>query len=247
MRRFACALALALASTACSKLGGDPCNPPREIVVKKVEPPDDNPYPPKTEKDTKRVRLAEATVRAFYTSRLDEAPLRERMKAPHDAELDDDKKGWNAFPYVGKREACVRSVECWSKDYAFLRRVASVASMYPAWIVSKVNMVHVMPWSVRRYEERTLAAESRHYNDDFKISEAAKRDYAKTGMLEAFSMPPLGLKDDEYVVDAIVEMKGKDGYWHIISVETDDDQGEPVLRYFDMIPIQNVTKWSCYR
>jgi hypothetical protein len=246
MRRAA-SLLFAL-TCACSKLGGggDPCNPPREILVKRVVPPDTNPYPPKDEKDKKRVRLAETAVRTFFSSRLDEAALRARLKAPHDPALDDTQKAWGAFDYQGKRESCLKDVECWSKDYVFLRRIAGLASMSPPWIVSKIHMIHTMPWSVRRYAERTLPPESRHYNDDFKIGEAAKQDYAKLDLYDVFILPPLGLKDDEYVVDAIVEWKGRDGYEHIVHIVGEDDAGEPVLRWLDTIPIQNITKWSCY-
>jgi hypothetical protein len=54
---------LLLAMAAVSARADDPCNPPREILVKRVLPPARNPYPPTDAGDQKRVQLALEAIR----------------------------------------------------------------------------------------------------------------------------------------------------------------------------------------
>jgi hypothetical protein len=159
-------LALALTVMACNRSSPvDPCASPTTIVDKHVVPPTDNPYPPATPADRKRVELAEATVRAFLGARLGEADLRARARRPHDPALDDTTKGPDAFHFADKEIDCVRNVECWSADYPFLLRAIGLASLTPPWIVSKPRWSHVVPWTLERYAERDLPIGSRHYTD----------------------------------------------------------------------------------
>lgn len=225
--------------------GRDPCNPPTTILVKRLVPPAQNPYPPADPLAQKRVALAAATIRAFYTTRLDEAALVPRANVPHDAGLDDFTKGPDAFEFQHKSAACLGNVDCWSKDYAFLKRIIGLASSSPPWLVKRTLWAHVVPWSLRRYAERALPPSEQRLNDDFKISEAQKRGYAGTSEPLVFSLPPLGLRADEYLVDAVVEMQGKQGWFHLLHVLADDAAGEPGLRWFELVPIQDITRPSC--
>ncbi len=110
---------------------GDPCNPPYTILVKHLVPPEKNPYPPSDALAQRRVRLANEAIAAFYTKQPDELALREHLKVLHDAGLDDTTKGPDAFEFQGKSSECLRDVTCWSKDYAFLKRLAGLASSLP--------------------------------------------------------------------------------------------------------------------
>ena len=228
-----------------ARRGGDPCNPPYMILVKHLIPPEKNPYPPSDALAQKRVQLASEAIAAFYTTKLDEAALRERMKVPHDASLDDATKGPDAFEFQGKSLACLRDIDCWSKDYAFLKRIAGLASSSPPWLVKRTLWAHVAPWSLRRYAERSLPIAERHLGNDFQIQEGQKHDYAATSEPLVFILPPLNLRDDEYLVDAVVQMQAQAGWFHLAFVVSDDAAGEPVLRWFDLIPIQDITRPSC--
>jgi len=225
--------------------GHDPCNPPTTILVKHLVPPAQNPYPPADALAQKRVALATETIRAFYTTRLDQAALAPRANVPHDAGLDDFTKGPDAFEFQLKSADCLGNLDCWSKDYPFLKRVIGLASSSPPWLVKRTLWAHVVPWSLRRYAERALPPAEQHLNDDFKISEAQKHDYAGTSEPLVFILPPLNLRPDEYLVDAVVEMRGKPGWFHLVHVLADDAAGEPGLRWFELLPIQDLTRPSC--
>ena len=210
----------------------DPCNPPKETLVKRVVPPSDNPHPPESEGDKARAALAEVVVRSFYTTRLDELDLRERMKVPHDPALDDMRPGPEAFPFAVKTAACLGDIACWSKDNAFLRRIAGLASMSPPWLVDKVLWSHVAPWSRRPPHEVDIRG--------------TRADYLHTTEPDAFvlSRPKVGAGD--VVVDAAVTMKGKKGYWHLLLVVADGPDGAPGVKWFQAEPIQDITRWSCH-
>jgi len=225
----------------------DLCSSPTTIVDKRVVPPAENPYPPTTPADGKRVRLAEATVHAFFGTRLDEAGLRGRARRPHDHAFDDTTKGPDAFHFADKEIDCVGDVECWSGDYPFLLRAAGLASLSPPRIVSKVRWSHVIPWAMKRYEERGLPVESRHYADALRMQEAQTRDYAGTSDPDAFAIALPSLRDDEYLVDSVIELRSEPGYFHVMCMMTDDPRGEPALRWFDTMPVRDVTHPSCYR
>lgn len=210
----------------------DPCNPPKQILVKRVVPPSANPYPPETEGDRARTALAEAIITGFYSARLDESELRRRLQVPHDPALDDPRPGPEAFPFAAKSAACLRDIVCWSKDYAFLRRVVGLASMSPPWLVDKVIWSHVAPWS------RKPAAEV-----DVRGTRA---DYLHTTDPDAFVLSRPKLKEGEVVVDAAVTMKGREGYWHLLLVVADDLEGVPGVKWFQLEPIQDITRWSCH-
>ena len=216
---------------ACSSASAeDPCNPPREILVKRIVPPSENPYPPDNDLDRARAALTESVVRAFYASRLDEAELRERMQVPHDPALDDPRPGPEAFPFTVKSASCLADVACWSKDYAFLRRIAGLASMSPPWLVERVLWSHVAPWSKKR---------------DANLGRPARADYLHTTEPDAFVYPRPTLKEGEVVVDAAVTMKDRKGYWRILSIVSEGPDGVPGVKWFQLEPIQDVTRWSC--
>ena len=79
------------------------------------------------------------------------------------------------------------------------------------------------------------------------MQEAQKRDYAGTSDPDAFVMGPPILRDDEYLVDSVIELRMEPGYFHVMCVMTDDPKGEPALRWFDTFPIRDLTHPSCYR
>lgn len=232
MRSFVRSLPFLASLVACSSASAeDPCNPPREILVKRVVPPSKNPYPPDNDLDRARVQLTDTVVRSFYTTRLDEAALRERMKVPHDPALDDPRPGPEAFPFTAKSGTCLADPACWSADYAFLRRVAGLASMYPPWLVDEVLWSHVAPWSKRAPSE----AEAR----------PARADYLHTDEPDAFVYPRPKLKEGEVVVDAVVTMKDRAGYWRLLLIVAEGPDKVPGVKWFQVEPIQDITRWSC--
>jgi hypothetical protein len=113
-------------------------------------------------------------------------------------------------------------------------------------LVSKLYWAHVVPWSIRRYAERNLPMAQRTLTDAYRISDAERADDRGTSEPLVFLLASSQLQEDEYLVDAVVEMKGRRGYWHIVHVLSDDENGAPVLRRFESVPIQNLTRWSCY-
>ncbi len=220
------------------------CPPSKTILVKKVIPPKENPYPVQSAQDHQRVNFAQKAIQVFWQQNMDQSLLQNLIKSPHDPKYDDQTKAPIAFDFQNKSITCVEELACWSKDYPFLKSIMGIQShvfKYP-----KISYLHVVPWSMKHFEQRKLPIKDQNLKEPLQILEAQKADYAKTDEPLAFSYVIPEIKADEYLVDAIVQFPGDKGWFHLLVVMSEDDKGNIFLRRFILNPIQDLTKQSIY-
>lgn len=98
-------------------------------------PPEQNPHPPVTEEDKKRVEFADKVVWNFLQTDL---KIKEVPKKP-------------VGTIVDKSSECVTDLACYSKDKAFVLELIDTHKVHGVLIDKKFG--HIVPWSFQRFQK----------------------------------------------------------------------------------------------
>jgi len=212
---------------------------PHMILVKKVVPPESNPYSPKTAPEKKREQFAAGVIRLFWSRPLDEQHLNNlRKKAIEDRK----RKLGRAQPvFENKSIECLENPSCWQKDALFLESVAGIATMQYAFKNPKILWSHTVPWTYQ-----VFLRQEKGPSDSYEALRRQQDDYKHTNMPEAFVLFTPKFLPDEFLIDSVVQFQGKEGWFHIRLVVTEKDTGEILLRSFILDPIQDIVRPSLY-
>ena len=181
-------------------------------------PPAQNPHPPVTEADKKRVEFAGKVV-----SILLESPL--SVKAPDD----------ESSNFENKNLECVSNKACYSKDKAFAFELASLHHRNGEVSVKKHG--HIVPWAFKRFQKSIGVKEKKPVLSQ----EPPSADY--NGPPMGYMGP--SLKNDEYVVHFYVQFGISKTWYHLSVVLTEDKKGNLFLRHFHVYEMKKGTPPVC--
>ena len=185
-------------------------------------PPAQNPHPPVTEADKKRVEFAGKVV-----SILLESPL--SVKAPDD----------ESSNFENKNLECVSNKACYSKDKAFAFELASLHHRYGEVSVKKHG--HIVPWAFKRFQG---------IGGSSKVKKPVLEQAPSEIDPDADKNPPMGymgpsLKNDEYVVHFYVQFGISQTWYHLSVVLTENKNGNLFLRHFHVYEMKKGTPPVC--
>ena len=102
------------------------------------QPPLENPHPPVTEADKKRVSFAENVVRQLL---MKDYPPVVYGKPPSPPPT--------VF-FLDKDLLCLQTPSCWQKDYFFVSEVAGLKQQYGT--LEEIRFAHVIPWAFEQFQ-----------------------------------------------------------------------------------------------
>jgi len=123
--------------------------------------------------------------------------------------------------YINKNPDCLARTSCWQKDADFVANLGAILSENGK--VVQWQHAHVIPWSL---------------NAKLKNSKADTPPQEEI-MPPDFPMSPK-LKDDEYMVHVYVLYEKSDRWYHLDLILSQDEKGEPVLRYIYTVPMPDL-------
>jgi len=177
-------------------------------------PPAENPHPPATVEDKKRVAFAEQAVEAL-------------LKKDLPTSLERSKPGQTPQGFSDKDLSCLRDAGCYDKDAAFVNELLSLRTTFGKAVEAK--HAHIIPWSFEKF-----LGTSRN-------KAAAEEPPPASTMYRAGARPVLGPqpKDDEYMVHVYVRFDRSGDWHHVDAILTEDKAGNVFLRHFFIMPMQS--------
>jgi hypothetical protein len=172
------------------------------------EPPAENPYPPQSAEDKRRVAFAEQVI---------QSQLR------NIAELHLGLEAVNLPPFQNKQLPCLKDSACYGKDLAYVRELQNLQRTYGQAL--EVRHAHIIPWYFQKFLGKGAA--SRDAAGMAKIS-------AET---VAAPMSAPQLRPDEYMIHAYVKFSNSGNWNHLDVILTEDASGQLAFRHFYTIPM----------
>ena len=155
-------------------------------------PPDQNPHPPITELDKKRVAFAEEAVKFLLFTPIASIPEAQPNPAPS---------------YQNKNRVCLKEKQCLEKDAIFLAQLAKLQKQYG--VAKEIRHAHLIPWALDRWNQNR---KTRPAAQDRAFPESSKAD----DMGQALKLAP-----DEYVVHLYASFSGRWFHVDVILTEND--------------------------
>lgn len=179
--------------------------------------PSNNPHPPITEADKKRVNFAIFVVKKL----LEQKPSFWSKDMPNKL----DKRS-----YKDKDEKCLFDPDCVKKDAVFFEQVGFLHQRYG--LVKVAKFAHIVPWSWDQYKNKSLQE---------KKPAPPKEPAAKASVMPMEAIMPQKLPElhaDEFMVHIYVKYEHEPMQWyHLNVILSEDKEGNPVLRRFFTIPV----------
>lgn len=178
-------------------------------------PPEQNPHPPTTSEDRKRVKLAEEAIEAFlkkYPDVIKNAPISS-----------------STSPFTNKSSSCFQDAHCYFADTAFMQEVKSLHEAYGE--VTEFKHAHVTPWSFDKFKKSQVQNKP---NDPLAIAPSLRQS-------AEIAMKTPQLQKDEYLIHVYVKWNQETRWYHLDVIVTEDEKGNIYLRHFFTIPmLQNM-------
>jgi len=188
----------------------------------KVAPlvPYDNPHPPVTELDKKRVAFAESILKDFL--------IHQKFTGEKDFKLINDNK-----LRFNMDKNCQLNMKCLSDKALFDKYLSTIQSTFGT--ITKYRHAHIIPWAFERIKRRT--------NKYHKVLEENVEDSSTVkaaGLIKP--MPKPVLAKDEYMIHAYVMFNNASGWHHVNVIISEDNKGNlSFSRFFIMkIPVHKM-------
>jgi len=174
-------------------------------------PPAENPHPPVTAEDKKRVAFADQVVALLLKNDLPESLKPSQPGQPPNA-------------FIDKSLACLQDVACYGKDAAFVNELYFYRQTYGRAI--ETRFTHIIPWSFDKFQKSQGRA-------------AAEEPPPSADMGMAKPMMGPQPKADEYMMHVYIRFD-KTGAWnHLDVIVTEDKAGNIFLRHLFIMPMQS--------
>jgi hypothetical protein len=171
-------------------------------------PPAENPHPPVTAEDKKRVAFAEEAIAALFKKDLP-------------AGLTRSQPDQTPRIFSDKSLACLQDPACYGKDVAFVDDLLFFRDTYGKAV--ETRHAHVIPWSFEKFRGGA-ASESPPPSAD---------SGASSLVLRAPKLNP-----DEYMMHVYVRFDKSGTWHHLDAIVTEDKDGNVFLRHFFVMPMQ---------
>jgi len=189
------------------------------------EPPEQNPHPPQTPEDIRRVAFAEDAARRMLGQSLSLNAGGSNETKPGDY-------------FQNKDAACLLRSECYQRDGLFVRELIQIQNLYGSF--SDFRHAHVIPWSVQNLPVPPVVPENPPNTPHSRIPELdSAKDVAPPQGGASLSEAAMGpqLKPGEFMVH-IYAKSSKTGAWnHLDVILVEDAQGNVFLHHFYTIPM----------
>lgn len=181
-----------------------------EIQMAKMiapQPPEQNPHPPQSAEDIKRVKFAEEAVQTLLTQNLASGLKKTELTSPPS--------------FQDKSLECLKNINCYSKDLSFVNELFSIQETQGK--IIEVRHAHLIPWSMKRMNMRSSASDNKRVSADF------------APVPNDLKAPEL--KPDEFMVHMYVKFDKSAHWYHLDVILAQDSQGKIFLRHFYTLPI----------
>lgn len=185
------------------------------------EPPANNPHPPVTESDKKRVAFGEEVLKKILMADVSKfSPDGQPVIANNDNSIN-----------MKITAACLALPECVQHNRSLLNYTYSINQMYGQ--VVEFRHTHVIPWSFENFERNKTAVDQ---NDTEKLLAKPTQKFLEN-KADQEAMPAPVLQKDEYMLHSYINF-GKDYRWHHVDIIVSEDaQGNLEFRRFFIIRI----------
>lgn len=173
-------------------------------------PPAENPHPPITAEDKKRVAFADQAVALLLKQGLPSS-LKPSQSPPAQNVFND------------KNLACLQDAACYGKDAAFVNELLFYRDTYGK--IAETRHTHVIPWSFEKFLGKPQGG----------AAAEAPPPSADMGMAAPMRGPQL--KADEYMMHVYVQFDKTLGWHHVDVIVTEDKAGNISLRHFFIMPM----------
>lgn len=182
------------------------------------EPPTENPHPPITDPDKKRVAFAEEVIKKVLMMDVSKfSPDGQPVIANNDNTIN-----------MKITAACLALPEC-LKNRSISNYIYTINQMYGQ--VIEFRHMHVVPWSFENFEKNKTAVDQ---NDTAKLLAKPTQKFLEN-KADQESMPAPILQKDEFMLHSYVNF-GKDYRWyHVDIIVSEDAQGNLEFRRFFII------------
>lgn len=212
---FLVAFAVLLLTNAANAAASQPAPP---------EPPIENPHPPVTDADKRRVAFAEEVINNLL---MKPPVLEEKAIAVASP--------WFYNPAVNLNidETCLKNKECLLNNAALKEHLASFIKTYIS--LKSYKHVHIIPWSYSRFKNQSPAPQKPLPRTLLKEGASAYTESDVSKNESTMTAP--NLASDEYMFHAYVQF-GKSNAWHHLDIiVTEDAKGNLTLRRFFIVPM----------
>lgn len=204
------------ASISSAEMAGDVSN----AAMALPEPPANNPHPPVTDPDKKRVAFGEEVIKKVLMADVSKfSPDGQPVIANNDNTIN-----------MKVTAACLALPECVKHNRSLLNYIYSINQMYGN--VIEFRHTHVIPWSFENFEKNKTSVNN---GASHLVAKPTQKFLENKADQEA--MPAPILQKDEFMLHSYVNF-GKDYRWyHVDIIVSEDAQGNLEFRRFFLIRI----------
>jgi hypothetical protein len=186
------------------------------------QPPADNPHPPITEQDKKRVAFADEVIQKILMADVsgfsaDGQPVITNNDNTINVQITAD---------------CMVLPECLKYNKSLQNYVYSLRNLYGP--VLEFRHTHVIPWAFENFERKKNSVNS---NDTEKLqAKPTQKFFENKAAQESMAVPVL--QKDEYMLHSYVKLGSRNPRWyHVNLVVSENAQGNLEFRRFFIVPI----------
>ena len=184
-------------------------------VTAPPQPPADNPHPPITEEDKRRVAFGELAIKNLL--------MTSKSTFSGNMTIVDDQSIELAMTQIClESEACIKGKDTQNYLSAFKNRYG---------VLKTYQHIHVIPWSFEKFKNQKMAASKPIPTDTTGDSDPPKRERAAVEASIAVMPTPI-VKAGQYMMHAYVQFEGSESWYHLDIIVSENKNGVMKLERF---------------
>lgn len=182
-------------------------------------PPKENPHPPKTEQDKKRVQFAQKVIEEILMK--NESYVKECCKDRKDQSFIHLNEINNLDYNYKLSESCLLKKDCVSQKMSASSQDVFIKKNFG--LLSEYRHTHIIPWSFENFSQNKKGNQKKE----------AHLEDTPAKLLP--SMPRPKLAKDEYMIHSYVVFLNEKGWYHLNLIVSEDEKGNIEFRRFYLI------------